>query len=90
MYKVVNNIAPTIVPELSSFSNFNYNLIRGCQFHQPPANTVWNGQKTISYLGPKMRQKSFLLSFKKEIKQWVPENCPCRICKNYLPNIGYI
>ena len=26
MYKVVNSIAPTIVSELSSFSNANYNL----------------------------------------------------------------
>ena len=29
MYKVVNNIAPTIVSELSSFSNANYNLRKG-------------------------------------------------------------
>ena len=32
-----------------------------------------------------MKQKSSLF-----IKQWVPENCPCTICKNYLPNIGFI
>ena len=31
--KVVNNIAPTIVSELFSFSNVNYNLRSGCQFH---------------------------------------------------------
>ena len=54
MYKVVNNIGPTIVPELFSFSNINYNLSRGSQFHQPSANTVWNGLKAISYLGPKI------------------------------------
>ena len=66
MYKVVNNIAPTIVSELFPFSNVNYNLRSGSQFHQPSANTVWNGQETISYLGPKiwnmvqeeMKQKS--------------------------------
>ena len=44
MYKVVNNIAPTIVSELFSFSNVNYSLRSGFQFHQPSANTVWNGQ----------------------------------------------
>ena len=27
---------------------------------------------------------------KRKINQWVPDNCPCRICKNYLPNIGFI
>ena len=92
IYKAVNNIAPAIVPELFSFLSIKYNLSTGSQFHQASANTVGNGQKTISYLGPKiwnmwpeeMRQKSFLLSFKKEIKQWVLENCPCRICKTYL------
>ena len=98
MYKVVNNIAPIIVPELFSYSNVNYNLRSDSQFHQPSANTVWNGQETISYLGPKiwnmvpeeMKQKSSLFAFKREIKQWVADNCPCRICKNYLPNIGFI
>ena len=54
MYKVVNNIAPTIVSELFSFSNINYNLRSGAKFHQPYAKTVWNGKETISYLGPKI------------------------------------
>ena len=53
MYKVVNNIAPTTVSELFSFSNLNYSLRSGSQFHQPSVNTVWNGQETIWYLGPK-------------------------------------
>ena len=91
MYKVVNNIAPTIVSELFSYSNVNYNLRSGSQFHQPSANKVWNGQETISYLGPKnwnmvpegMKQKSSIFAFKREIKQWVRDNCRCRICKNY-------
>ena len=42
MHKVVNNIAPNIVSELFSYSNVNYNLRSGSQFHQPSANTVWN------------------------------------------------
>ena len=54
MYKVVNNIASTIVSELFSFSNVKYSLRSGSQFHQSSANTVWNGQEAISYLGPKI------------------------------------
>ena len=49
MYTVINNILLTIVSEIFSFSNVNYNLKSGSQFHQPSANTVWNGQETISY-----------------------------------------
>ena len=37
-----------------------------------------------------MKQKSTLFAFKREIKHWAPENCPCRIGKNYLPYIGFI
>ena len=29
-------------------------------------------------------------AFKREIKKWVLNKCLCRICKNYLPNIGLI
>ena len=55
MCKVANNIAPTvIISELFSSSNVKYSLRSGSQFHQPSAYTVWNGQETISYLGPKI------------------------------------
>ena len=54
MYKVVNNIAPTIVSGFFSFSNVKYSLRGGSQFHQASANAIWNGQKTISYSGPKI------------------------------------
>ena len=40
MYKAVNNIAPTIVLELFSFSSVNYDLRNGSQFYQISANTV--------------------------------------------------
>ena len=80
MCKVTNNIAPTIISKLFSFSNINYDLRIGFQFHQPSANTVQYGLETISYLGPKiwnmvlaeMKQKSSLSSFKGEITKWIP------------------
>ena len=28
--------------------------------------------------------------FMKTIKEWYPENCPRRLCKRYLENIGFI
>ena len=98
MYKITINIALTIVSELLSFSNINYNLRSGSQFHQSSPNTVRNGLENISYLGPKlwnmvpaeMKQKSSLSSFKGEVEKWIPENCPCRICKKCFPGVGFI
>ena len=98
MYRFVNNAARTMVSELFSFSNVNFNLRSRSRFHQPSANTVWNGQEPISHLEPKilymmpeeMKQKSSLFAFKRVVKQWVTKNCPCRIRKTYFPNIMFI
>ena len=79
MHKVVNNVAPTILSELFFFTNVSYDLRRS---HFIP--------KIRNIVPEEMKQKSSLLAFKREIKQWVPNNCPCRICKNYLTNIGLI
>ena len=50
------------------------------------------------FLGPKIRelvprdtkQSESLKSFKNKIKKWVPSKCPCRICRIYLQNIGFL
>ena len=41
------------------------------------------------------RQFSFqeavsLNSFKKLILKWVSQVCPCRLCKNYIPGVGFV
>ena len=29
-------------------------------------------------------------TFKSKIRMWKPNNCPSRICKNYIPNVGFL
>ena len=31
-----------------------------------------------------------LESFKESIKEWIPTNCKCDLCKTYLPGVGYV
>ena len=28
--------------------------------------------------------------FFKKIKKWIPWECPCRLCKTYVPQVGFI
>ena len=28
--------------------------------------------------------------FKLKIKLWNPENCPCRLCRRFLPQVGFL
>ena len=75
-----------------------YNLRRHPEFRVPLTRTVYQGSESISYLGPKtwdILPASFtravsLNSFKKLIKEWVPQACPCRLCKNYIPRVGFV
>ena len=56
------------------------------------------GLESIRFLWPKiweslpnnLKNKESIESFKMAIKEWKPESCPCRLCKTYLQNIGYL
>ena len=45
---------------------------------------VWNS------LPSELKQCKSLELFKSNIKNWIPENCPCKFCKLYLQQIGCV
>ena len=59
--------------------------------------SVYNGTESTSYLGPKIweqipaeiKNKDSLDGFKKEFKKWKTAECPCRICKTLISNLGF-
>ena len=75
-----------------------YKLRQNSQFSKPPINTVYHGTGIISNLGPKtwhlvpsnLKEISELDQFKKCIKQWKPEDCPCRLCKVFMQNVSFL
>ena len=53
----------------------------------------------LRYFGPivwdimvpeKIKSLSTLEEFKREIAGWVPDNCPCRLCKDFIPGLGFV
>ena len=52
----------------------------------------------MSYLGPKicdilpkkLKNIDNLANFKKEIKTWKPNDCPCGFCKVYIEGVGFL
>ena len=61
------------------------------EFSRPMINSVYHGTESISFLGQKiwdmlpekLKNIETLEVFKKEIKIWKPDNCPCRLCKGF-------
>ena len=76
----------------------NYNLRTKRQFKSHCVKTVHYGTESLSFLGPKLwailpqeyKDIDNLTEFKTKIKTWVPENCPCRLCRTYIQNLGFI
>ena len=41
-------------------------------------------------LPPEYKLANSLNIFERKIKNWKGENCPCRLCKTYVRELGYI
>ena len=99
MCKVKNAIAPMITANVFCPNPENhYNLHNHSDFRVPFARTVYHGTESISYQGLKiwdivpaeLKQNQSLNSFKKSIRKWVPQDCPCRLCNRYIGGFGFL
>ena len=93
MYKVKHNLCPKPIQDLFTPA------IRGNHdWVLPKVRTENNGKETIRYMGPKtwelvpeeIKKSKSLSSFKKNIKEWKPVGCTCRLCKVYIKDLGYL
>ena len=72
-----------------------YNLRHISLFARDQIHSFYNGTDSASYLRPKIleqipKNKESLEKVKREIKKWKPTECPCRICRTYVPNLDFI
>ena len=82
-----------------TFPDRNYNgpnIHSQIDFELPHVKIV-KGQDTSRFLGPKiwnliprtMKEASALRIFKNKVTNWIPEGCPCRLCKDYVQGLGF-
>ena len=98
MYKTRDGLSTPLLKDIFPINRNPYNLRQNTQFSRPRINTVYHGTESISNLGPKiwdlvpsnLKEISDLDKFKKAIKQWKPEDCPCRLCKVFVQNVGFL
>ena len=99
MFKVYNKTSPEIMQEIFTIKEQGeYNLRNQADFVVPHVKSVNFGFESVRYIGPKiweslpqdLKNKETIDSFKTAIKKWKPDSCPCRLCKMYLQNIGYL
>ena len=80
------------------FTQMPYNLRNDPELQRRRKLTVSFGTESISSLAPKIwelipsdiRSANSLGIFKEKIKFWITDKCPCRLCKTYIGNVGFI
>ena len=98
IYKMKNNLNPPIMDNMFERRNNTYNLRNFQEFATKRKRTVKMGLETLNYRSPQLwsilpenlRQINSLVQFKENVRKWVCIDCPCRLCKLYLPNIGFL
>ena len=99
IYKVKMELSPTIMNDILTLDeNASYNLRSGVTVTRSSIRTNKFGFETISTIGAVLwrnlpndiKNPDSLNIFKHRIKQWTPDNCPCKICRNFIKNLGYI
>ena len=97
LYKVAYGLAPEImrlVFPLNPRAKYPWDKNLFKTFN---VKTVSWGLETLAHLGPniwsiipKDMKKLSLSKFAKAIRAWKPDKCPCRLCKTYVKDLGFV
>ena len=98
IYKVLHDLSPTFMKEIFQLRNSNYNLRKNPTFDTRNVKSIFSGTETISYLGLKIleqvpneiKNSTSINNIKNKSKDWIPNECPCRLCKVYIANLEFI
>ena len=101
MHKVLNNCSPEIMNKVFPTNEpiYEYDLGNTSDFAPRRIKTLRYGSESLSYyLGPRLwnilsdeyKKLQSVKDFKTKIRLWVPDNCPCQLCKIYIQHIAFI
>ena len=89
LFKIKYDLAPSIMDSLLNRRTICYDFRNLQEFH---------GLETISYHAPQLwtilpevfKQRNTMSLFKSDVRQWICNECPCRLCKVFVPNLGFV
>ena len=92
------NLAPETMKEVFDNVEGPYALGNKLKLKSRKIQSLRYGIETASFVDARvwnslpidLKQCKSLELFKPKIKNWIPENCPCKLCKSYLQRIDYV
>ena len=98
MFKIHRGLSADILREIYVPKISLYNLRRNNTFERRQVHSAYHGTESLSFLAPKswdlvrleLKQFESLEAFKLKIKKWIPFECPCRLCRTYIQQVGFV
>ena len=98
IYKTVHNLNPTFMTRVFEEKNVPYNFRESNSLALPKVKTTSYDIDTIRYIGKKLwqalpneiKESQSLDIFKQKVKLMRNFDCSCRLCKNFVPSIGFL
>ena len=98
VFKTENELASPIMESILNKRVNTCNLRNFQEFVTERKRTVWYGLETSSYRYPQLssllpeslKELNSLSQFKRNIKHWICRDCPSRLCKVYVQNLGFL
>ena len=98
LYKAKQGISPSFVGNIFEKNTGSFSGRNTTFFKSRKIKSTLHGSESLSFLGPKiwelipseMQNATSLINFKLKIKKWIPDKCPCRICRKYIEGVGFI
>ena len=98
LFKIKYDLAPLVMDSMSNRRTICYNFRNLQEFQSERKKTVFYGLETISYHAPQswtilpeeFKQRNTISLFKSDVRQWICNERPCRLCKVFVPNLQLI
>ena len=100
MYKVENSYSLEMMRKVFPIdeSIYEHDLRNTSDFVAHRIKTVRYGSESLPYLGPRLwnilpdeyHKIRPVNDLKAKIRSWMPEKCPCRLCKMCIPHVSFI
>ena len=98
LFKIKYDLVPPIMDSMLNRRTICYNFRNLQEFQSERKRTVFYGLETISYRAPQLwtilpeefKQRNTISLFKSDVRQWICNERPCRLCKVFVPNLELI
>ena len=97
--KVKIGIGPIYMSEMFTFvENKIFYLRSGTHLSRVNVHSTQYGAESVGNLGAKIcnlvpahiKDLKTLSTFKHQIRKWITKDCPCRLCKVYVAQVGFL